>query len=227
MGKILTLAAYISSAVFLVRAVWHALSWIRAEKMPSAGLRARVMSAGTLAGAVLDTIFFRRLFKTNRALWLASWAFHISLLLIILRHVWYFMDPVPDFILLMEPAGIKAGYVLPFSLILLLLLRMAAGRDRYISRYNIFLITVLFMISISGLLMGIFFQPDVLDVKEFISGILAFKPYALPGSIMFVVHFTLVLILITFLPFHLITAPLITLEARRREDGINLVMHEK
>ncbi len=227
MGKILTIAAYISCAVFLGRLIWHALSWIKAEKRPSVCPGVEGISAGTMAEALLDMIFFRRLFKTNRVLWIASWAFHISLLLIILRHAWYFMDPVPDFIILMEPAGIKAGYVLPFSLMLLLLLRMAAGRDRYISQYNIFLITVLFMISVTGLLMGIFFQPDVLDVKDFISGILAFKPYALPDSTLFVVHFILVLILIPFLPFHLITAPVITMEARRREDGLEMVLHEK
>jgi nitrate reductase gamma subunit len=227
MGKILTITAYVSCGVFLVRLIWHALSWVKSEKRPSAGPGAERISAGTIAEALLDMVFFRRLFKTNRVLWIASWTFHISLLFILLRHAWYFMDPVPEFIILIEPAGIKAGYVLPFSLILLLLLRIAAGRDRYISQYNIFLITVLFMISITGLSMGIFFQPDVLDVKDFISGILAFKPYAVPDSPLFVVHFILVLILIPILPFHLITAPVITMEARRREDGLDLVIHEK
>ncbi len=227
MGKILTITAYISCIVFLVRLIWHVLSWIKAEKSPSVGSGLESISMGTIAAAILDMVFMRRLLKTNRVLWLASWTFHMSLLLIILRHLWYFMDPVPDFIILMEPAGIKAGYALPFSLLLLLLLRIAAGRDRYISQYNIFLITVIFIISVTGLLMGIFFQPDVLDVKDFIAGILAFKPYALPDSFLFIIHFILVLILIPFLPFHLITAPVITMEARRREEGRDLVMHEK
>jgi nitrate reductase gamma subunit len=227
MVKILSITAYLSCVIFLVRLIWHALSWIRAEKRPSLGPGAEGISARMIYEALLDIVFFRRLFKTNRVLWIASWSFHISLLLIILRHAWYFMDPVPEIIIMMDTAGIKAGYVMPFSLLLLLLLRIAARRDRYTSQYNMFLITVLFMISITGLLMGIFFQPDVLDVKDFIAGILAFKPYALPDSLLFVIHFILVLILIPFLPFHLITAPVITMEARRREERLDLVMHEK
>ncbi|MEW6602477.1 MAG: hypothetical protein AB1499_16005 [Nitrospirota bacterium] len=227
MDKILTIAAYVSCAIFLVRFVWHAVSWLRAERRPFTGAGAERLSAGSAVNALLDMIFFRRLFRTNRALWIASWAFHISLLFIALRHVWYFMDPVPEFIIFIEPAGIKAGYVLPFSLVLLLLLRAAAGRDRYVSQYNFFLIAVLFIISVTGLLMGILFQPDILDVKDFVSGILAFEPYALPDSTLFVVHFILVIVLIPFLPFHLITAPVITMEARRREDGLDMVMHEK
>jgi len=227
MGKILTITAYISCLVFLGRLAWHAVSWMTAEKRPSSAPGAKGISAGTMAEALMDIILFRRLWKTNRALWLASWAFHISLLLIILRHAWYFMDPVPDFIIFMEPAGIKAGYVLPFSLLLLLLLRIAARRDRYISQYNIFLITVLFIISVTGLFMGSYFQPDVLEVKDFISGILAFKPYPLPDSPLFVIHFIMVLILIPFLPFHLVAAPVITMDARRREQGLDMVMHEK
>ena len=227
MGTILTIIAYISFAVCLWRFIMHVLSWIKTEKRPSVSTGVKAMSAGTIGAVLMDIILFRRLFRTNRALWIVSWTFHVSLMLIILRHAWYFMEPVPAFIVLMEPAGIKAGYVLPFTLILLLMLRIAAGRDRYISSYNIFLITVLFMISVTGLLMGILFQPDVLDVKDFISGILGFRPYALPDSPFFVVHFTLVLLLIPFLPFHLITAPVITMDARRREEGLDQVMHEK
>ncbi len=227
MGKLLPIIAYIACTVFMGRVVLHVISWTRAEKGPSAGPVSKKTSCITIADIILDIIFFRRLFRTNKLLWAASWTFHVSLFLVLLRHTWYFIDPVPDFIIFMEPAGINAGYILPVSLTLIFILRIRRNRDRYISYYNFFLIGILFMISLIGLLMGNFFEPDINDAKDFITGILTFEPYPLPDSALFVVHFILVLILIPFLPFHLITAPVITMEARRREDGLEMVLHEK
>jgi hypothetical protein len=65
------------------------------------------------------------------------------------------------------------------------------------------------------------------DIKAFMLGIVAFKPESAPESILFIVHFILVLLLIPAIPFHLISAPLIAIDARRREQGLNMVMHEK
>jgi hypothetical protein len=63
-------------------------------------------------------------------------------------------------------------------------------------------------------------------VKLFALGILSVHPSGLPGSLLFVVHFALALVLVPLLPTHIFTAPLVMMEARKREQALHLVMHE-
>jgi hypothetical protein len=58
-------------------------------------------------------------------------------------------------------------------------------------------------------------------------GIVAFSPSPPPDNFFFILHFSLVLLLIPYLPFHIFTAPLIAIEARRRQQGLDMVMHGK
>jgi hypothetical protein len=64
-------------------------------------------------------------------------------------------------------------------------------------------------------------------VKLFIQGILSLSPAAAPDSIPFLLHFSLVLIVVPLLPTHILTAPLVMLEARKRDLALPLVMHDK
>jgi hypothetical protein len=89
------------------------------------------------------------------------------------------------------------------------------------------LLVLLLVISSLGLLMITAYRTDVVMVKLFIQGILSFSPAAAPDSILFLLHFSLVLILVPFLPSHILTAPLVMLEAKKRELALPLVMHEK
>jgi hypothetical protein len=86
---------------------------------------------------------------------------------------------------------------------------------------------LLFVISSLGLLMVTLYRTDVVAVKLFTIGILSFTPAAVPDSILFQLHFSLVLVLVPLLPTHILTAPLLMLEARKRDLGLPLVMHEE
>ena len=227
MGTILVLTAYLVYLVFCFRFLLRALLWFKAARQQTAAAGVNKISCRTVVSAAIDVLFFSRLFHTNKLLWTASWTFHLSLLLVFLRHTWYFMNPVPGFIIFIQPAGIAAGYVLPLSLLLILIIRTAGSRDRYVSFYNYFLLGVLFMISVTGLVMRTYFQPDLIGVKDFITGILIFKPDVLPDSSLFTLHFLLALLLLPYVPFHLFTAPIVTFEANRREEGLGMILHEK
>jgi hypothetical protein len=89
------------------------------------------------------------------------------------------------------------------------------------------LLAVLLIISSLGLLMATLYRVDIVMVKAFIQGILCFTPSAAPDDILFLLHFSLVLVLIPLLPTHILTAPLVMLEAEKRELALPLVMHEK
>jgi nitrate reductase gamma subunit len=220
-----TLMAHAACIIFLCRFVSHIVSWTRAEKEP--GVEPAKVSLHTFWNIMLDIVFFRRLYETNRMLWLASWTFHISFFLVVVRHLRYFIYPVPDFLMAIQPAGVYAGYILPISLLLILIIRIGGGRDRYLSIYNFYLLGILLLTSLTGVLLKTIFRTNLVDAKAFMMGIVTFSPVTPPDSTMFIIHFCLVLILLPSLPIHLIASPVTTMEARRREERLNLVIHEK
>ncbi len=228
MEKILFAAAYCVLAAFCIRVFTHALTWWRVvsrlrgtvEGAIRPGLKAYVLTA-------MDVIFFGRLLVVNPALWLGEWVFHVSFLLVLLRHLRFFLNPVPGCIWWVQTPGLIAGYILPVSLVYILVVRLLSGRERYASRANMFLLGLVLAISCLGVAMNLLFKPNLVEVKQFILGILSFKPAAAPESVLFAIHFCLVLVLIPFLPTHIIFAPFVMMEARKREQALHLVMHEK
>lgn len=219
--------AYVVYAAFWVRFSLRTLLWLKAESQLLPHHPAHeAKQFPAVASAALDLFFFRRLFASNKVLWLGSWAFHTAFVFVALRHLKYFLTPVPDCIRCVQPFGIAAGYILTFSLPYVMVIR-AAARKRYVSYQNYVILGLLFFIGATGLLMRNFFRPDLVDVKSFVMGIVALSPSPLPGNFFFVVHFSLALLLIPYLPFHIFTAPLIAIEASRRQRGLEMVMHGK
>jgi [DsrC]-trisulfide reductase subunit M len=225
----LPILAYFIYAAFWCRIILHARLWYKASKQ----LRSRSsihrlafsQSLGVYAGTALDIACFRRLLDVNGFLWFGSWTFHLSFLFVALRHLSYFLKPVPVCITDIQPFGVLAGYMLPMSLIYIFVVRIA-GREKYVSRANFLILGLIFLISVTGLLLRSF-RADLVDVKGFILGVLAFKPNMVPQSFLFIAHFILVLLLAPFLPFHIFTSPVTILEARRREVELKMVLHEK
>jgi len=228
MGKILFTAAYCMFAAFCIRFFAHALIWWKAasrlRRTMNQEIRPRVK---VYALTATDVIFFGRLLMVNPALWLGEWVFHFSFLLVLLRHLRFFLNPVPVCIWWVQTPGLIAGYVLPVSLVYILIVRLISGRERYASLANVFLLGLVLVISSIGVVMNLLFKPNLVEVKLFVLGILSFMPVAAPESVLFTVHFCLVLVLIPFLPTHILFAPFVMMEARKREQALHLVMHEK
>lgn len=226
MSKILILAAYIVYAAFWVRFITHSLVWWRATQRPQGpdGPRSRAQAWVLFAA---DILFFMRLLAVNPALWLGEWVFHVSFVLVLLRHLRYFLDPVPVWVWWLQTPGLIAGYLLPFFLAYILVIRLCTRHEKYAAPANVFLLGLVLAISSLGVVMHASFKPDLVDVKWFILGILRLAPADVPSSLLFVLHFGLVLVLIPFLPTHIFTAPLVMIEARKREGALRLVMHEE
>ncbi len=227
--KILILAAYCVYAAFWIRFFAHVLVWWRAARRLSATAPAPASQSQIKAYALTagDVFFFGRLLVVNPALWLGEWVFHVSLLLVLLRHLRYFLDPVPGWVWSIQFAGLIAGYVLLLSLVYILVIRLFTAMEKYASRANMFLLGLVLVISSIGVIMHAWLTPNLLDVKFFARGILCFNPAPAPESLLFMTHFVLVLVLVLFLPTHIFTAPLVMLEARKREQALHLVMHEE
>jgi hypothetical protein len=89
-----------------------------------------------------------------------------------------------------------------------------------------FLLLLVLAISVVGLVMNIWFRPNLVDAKLFMLGIAAFRPVEPPASSLFLLHLGLVLALVPFLPTHIFTAPLVMLEARKRQQALPAVIHD-
>ena len=228
MGKILILAAYAVYTAFWIRFFSHLLVWWKAARRSIESVSvAAPSSVKAYILTVMDVVFFGRLLMVNPALWLGEWIFHFSFFLVLLRHLRFFLNPVPPCIWWIQTPGLIAGYILPVSLVYILIVRLLFGRERYASPANVFLLGLVLVISSVGVAMQLLFKPNLVEVKLFVLGILSFIPAATPESVLFAVHFCLVLILIPFLPTHIFFAPFVMMEARKREQALRLVMHEK
>lgn len=226
MGIVLTLCTYLALLLFFGVAfsrfltLWNASRAIRAVSPQN--LRDPFLVV-KMAG---DIFFLARLLKTNDLLWIGEWIFHGSLLLVVLRHLRFILDPVPGWVSCLQTPGLIAGYIFPVSLISILLMKL--GKEKgYFPSYNFFLLVLLFLIGVSGLLVKTVFLTDISAVKSFMLGVFAFSPADPPSSLLFSVHYILALILLTCLPSHIFTAPFVIMEARRRDEGLRTVMHEK
>jgi nitrate reductase gamma subunit len=228
MGTIVIIAVYGVYAAFWIRFFLHTLIWWRGRaEAPVAYLPVRPSSIKTWALTLRDVVLFWRLLKVNPALWFGEYLFHATFLLVVLRHLRYFLDPMPMWVWDLQLPGLIAGYVLPVSLVYILAVRFFSEREKYTSPANVLLLALMLAISGIGVLMHAFYKPNLVDVKYFALGLLSFAPAPLPGGALFPLHLVLVLVLVALVPSHIVTAPLVMLEARRRDLGLPQVMHEK
>ena len=228
MGKFLIVAAYAVYAAFWLRFLGHAFVWWKASQQLDNQSPARPhMKVKACALTALDVVLLGRVFIVNPTLWIGEWVFHASFLLVLVRHLRFFLNPIPDWVWWVQTPGLIAGYLLPFALLYILIIRLLTKQEKYAAPANLFLLGLVLAISSIGVAMHALFKPNLVDVKLFIFGIVNFAPKAAPDSVLFLLHFCLVLVLVPFLPTHIFTAPLVMMEARKRKLALRLVMHEK
>lgn len=203
MTTIFTLLAYLALAIFWIGLGYRVWAWVETPvplKIPTTP--APQTMSGVVARMAGEVLVFRSLFTSDRALWLGSWLFHGGLLLILLRHLRYFLYPVPDWVLALQPVGVLAGIVFLIAGVFLLLRRIVLLPVRWLSlSSDYFAILLLLAIAATGLGMKFVSPVDLLAVKAFVLGLVTLNPAPVPENALFLVHFTLVLLLIAYFPF--------------------------
>ncbi|MEJ1339748.1 MAG: respiratory nitrate reductase subunit gamma [Candidatus Sedimenticola sp. (ex Thyasira tokunagai)] len=163
---------------------------------------APVTQTGVVLRMFREVVFFESLFKSTKWTWIFSWMFHLGLLLVLLRHVRYFMDSVWLPIELIQPFGMYAGFAMVAGLGGLFVRRIFVDRVRYISAPSDYLwLMLLGFIGFSGLMMSFVVHTDIVAVKQFFTGIWTFSGGALPVDLPLLVHITLVIVLMLLFPF--------------------------
>ncbi len=144
---------------------------------------------GVIARLAGEALFFTSLFKGNKWTWAGGYLFHATLALALLRHLRYFLVPVPDIVAMAGPPGVWAGALMTLAVVYLYMRRMTVDRTRSISLFaDYFALALIGLIGLTGLIMKFAIRTDVTAVKGFIMGIVTFHPVNIPPDILFLVH---------------------------------------
>ena len=201
----------------------NSLPWIQQSKLDCPSTKLQV--AGRM---VLEVLLFRSLFRNTRAeihdgpklvygsskwLWLFALLFHYTFLVIVLRHMRLFTDPIAPFVHNLEffdglfqvgaPVLYQSDLIFMGAITFLFLRRLFLTNIRYISLpADYFPLLLIFGIGLTGILMRYFLRVDVVAIKQLTLGLATFSP-VLSGQIgtLFFVHIFLVCCLMVYFPF--------------------------
>jgi nitrate reductase gamma subunit len=158
--------------------------------------------AGAAFRVLREVTVFESLYKSNKWIWLFGWAFHAALVLVLFRHLRYFTQPVWLPVQLIQPFGIYAGFAMVAALLALWTRRVALARIRYISdAFDHLILLLLIAIGSSGLAMKFVARTDIVAVKGFFLGLMAFDWQPLPADPVLLTHLALVALLMAVFPF--------------------------
>ena len=162
---------------------------------------APVTRAGVVARMFREVVFFESLFKGSKWSWLFGWLFHFGMLVVLVRHLRYFTDPVWQWVAMMQWIGIYAGMAMLLGLVGLLIRRSAVDRLRYISAPSDYLmLALLIAIAGTGLLMKYVWHTDIVALKVFVLGMMSFEWAPLPADPLLLLHLFLVIALMLVFP---------------------------
>jgi nitrate reductase gamma subunit len=198
------------------------LPWIKADSIDSP-----FTAGGVVKRLALDILLFRSLlknerveleapqrilFRTSTLLWLGAMAFHWSLLVILVRHLRFFLEPVPSVVVVLQRVDSIFQNLLPILYISDVIILIALGylfsrrvitpQVRYISLpSDYFVLLAIAGIAISGVLVRLIYKVDLVQVKEWVMAMLRFSPLPPKGvNLLFYIHLFFVSFLIAYFP---------------------------
>ena len=194
---------YLATALLVGVTSWKVLDYARTPaplKIPTTP--APTSRCGVAFRMFKEVTLFESLFKANKWIWLFGWLFHFGLLLVLLRHLRYFTEPVWFWVNWVQPLGKYASWMMVVGLAGLWLRRFVVDRVRYISSPSDHLMLLLLVaISGTGMLMTFVSKVDIVSLKAFFLGLMYFDWQPLPTDILIIVHITLVAMLMIVFPF--------------------------
>jgi nitrate reductase gamma subunit len=199
------------------------LPWIKANngESPYTGW-------GVFRRMAVEVLFFRSLFRNDRAelagnqklvydgnrfLWLGGLLFHWSLLIILVRHLRLFVEPVPTCILWLEridglfevalPSLLMTDLLILAALLYLFFRRVVSPQIRYITLpSDYFALVLIGSVVVTGVLVRHVYKVDIMEVKRLVLGIVGLHAYLPKGlGLLFYTHLFLVSVLAAYFPF--------------------------
>jgi len=201
----------------------HSLPWI-----PSGRLDNPHSALGVFGRMALEILCFRSLFRNTRTdlnagpalvygsdkwLWLGALAFHWSLWIIVIRHLRFFLEPEPRWILSIRsldgffqigmPVLFATDALIVAALIYLFARRLWDRKLRYITlAADYFVLLLIGAIAATGLLMRHIYKVDLQQIKDLAMNLARFHPSMPQGvGLIFYIHLFLASALLAYFPF--------------------------
>ena len=194
---------YFAAAVFFFGTLWRVWIYVRTPapfNIPTTP--APTTRAGVVYRLLKETFVFESLFKADKPLWLLGWVFHLTLLLVLLQHLRFFVQEYSAWMVWLVIYGVYLSSAMALSLFGLWLRRLLIDRVRYVSSLSDHLMLALLLaIALSGMAMKYLHPVDVYAVSQFASGLLYFDWHPLPPRGMLLLHLGLVALLLIVFPF--------------------------
>ena len=201
------------------------LPWIKQAKIENP-----TTALGVIIRMASEIFFFRSLFRNSKTelrndgdgpklaygsakwLWFGSLVFHWSFFIIVVRHLRFFLEPVPQFLQLVDSIdgmlqiGLPPIYLTDLFFLLavtfLFLRRVAIPQVKYISlAADYFPLFMILGIAISGVLMRYFYRIDIVAVKELALSLVQLNPVVPEGiGVIFYIHLFLICALFAYFP---------------------------
>ncbi|MGE5118129.1 MAG: respiratory nitrate reductase subunit gamma [Betaproteobacteria bacterium] len=200
----ITYAALLSAAavVFVVGLALRIRLYLRTPaplRIPTTPAPTR--PSGVALRLAREVVFFESLFRSNKWTWAFGWMFHAALLLVLLRHLRYFQQPVWQAVAWMQPFGMYAGFAMAAGLAGLWARRVLVDRVRYVSTPSDHLMLALLLaIAASGLGLRWVAHTDIVALKAFALGLVRLDWQPLPADPALLVHLGLVALLLVVFP---------------------------
>lgn len=193
---------YVATTVFVAGLALKIRSYLRTPaplKIPTTP--APTTTTGVALRLTREVVLFESLFKSSKWTWIFGWMFHAALLLVLLRHVRYFQQPVWTPIVWVQAFGTYAGFAMVAGLAGLWARRFLVDRVRYISTPSDHLhLALLIAIGLTGLGMRFVAHTDIVALKAFMLGLMRFDMQPLPADPLLLLHLSLVALLLIVFP---------------------------
>ncbi|HQS98736.1 MAG TPA: respiratory nitrate reductase subunit gamma [Thiobacillus sp.] len=193
---------YLATLLLVVGLVYKIFDYSRTPaplKIPTTP--APITQKGVVYRMAKEVVLFESLFKSNKWIWVFGWLFHFGMLLVLIRHLRYFITPIPEWLLFVQPFGKYASIMMVVGLLGLLARRFLVDRVRYISTPSDYLMLVLLIgIGISGMLTTFVVHTDIVALKQFFMGLMFFDLQPVPEDPIILAHLTMVALLMVIFP---------------------------
>ena len=202
MSILFAILFYAATAILVIGLTYKIRKYIKTPaplKIPTTP--APTTKGGVVFRMIKEITIFESLFKSNKWIWLFGWLFHFGLLLVLLRHLRYFTDPVWWWVALLQPFGKYAAFAMLFGLAGLLVRRIVVDRVRYISAPSDYLMLLLIIgIGVTGALMTFVTHTDIVTLKTYLLGLMVFDIRTMPTDTILIIHLSLVILLMAIFP---------------------------
>ncbi len=206
MTTLYAILLYVATLIFVLGLAYRIYEYASVPaplKIPT--MPAPLTRKGVVLRILGEVVLFQSLFRSNKWIWLFGMMFHLALWVVLLRHLRYFIEPVWTWVILVQPFGKYASFVLFIGLVGLLIRRIVVERIRYISNPSDYLMLILLLvIGSSGAMMTFVKHTDIVQLKAFILSVMYLELFhwqPLPLDVPLLTHLAAVIILMIIFPF--------------------------